>query len=164
MSEGLVYMRPLRLIGVHVPTSGTLHVLHAWRRLNEWILRKSLSHEVEVGYGLFGVGEEGCGYCAAIEQPEAVTRAEANELARMNLAGGAYKRGRFMGPVDEIEAQLEAMAATLGSAQNMRVDDDRPVVSIFLDIKTVKADRDVRSNLLIPARSTELSRSPRKVA
>lgn len=157
-------MRPLRLIGIHAPTSGKEDVLHAWQRLNEWVLRKSLSHDVEIGYGLVGVGDGGSGYCVAIEQPEAVTAAEANELARMSLPGGAYRRSRFKGPLDAIQPRLEEMVGALGPGEHTRLDTHRPLVSILLDIKSAKAGEEVRSNLLIPVCCSELSKSPQKAA
>jgi len=163
VSEGLVYMRPRSLLGVQARSSHDDDVLHAWSRLNEWVLRKSLAHEVEIGYGLVGNGD-GVRYCASIEQPESVTSAEADEPARASLQGGAYLRSRFIGPVEEIPNQLSSMLQSLGAVGNMRLDRDRPMVNVFLDIRNLKAGRDVRSNLLIPVCGTELAKSPSKAA
>ena len=164
MSEGLVYMRPLRLAGVCVQSVGTDDVLHAWSRLNDWIIRKSLTREVEIGYGLIGVGERGQGYAACIELPDSVRSHEADELSRASLQGGAYVRSRFQGPVSEVVARLEDMRVRLECAEHTRLDSGRPLVSVILDVKIVKSGRDVRSNLLVPVCGNELSNFPRKAA
>jgi len=164
VSEGLVYMRPLRLAGVSVESVGTDEVLHAWSRLNEWIIRKSLGREVEIGYGLVGVGESGFAYTACIELPDCVTKPEADELSRASLQGGAYIRSRFKGPVSEVGGKLEDMRERLNHAEHTRLDVERPLVSVFLDVRMVKPGCDVRSNLLVPVCGNESSKSPRKAA
>ncbi len=164
VSEGLVYMRPLRLGGICVPTAGRDDVLHAWTRLNEWILRKSLVREIEIGYGLVGSDQDGFHYTACIELPDAVTRSEAEELSRASLQGGAYMRCRFQGPVGEICGKLAEMRDRMCSYEHMCRDEERPLVSVFLDVKNVNSGRDVRSNLLVPVCGAELSKSPLKAA
>ncbi|MBU1210232.1 MAG: GyrI-like domain-containing protein [Alphaproteobacteria bacterium] len=157
-------MRPLRLAGVSVASAGTDDVLHAWSRLNEWIIRKSLGREVEIGYGLVGVGGSGPAYTACIELPDCVSSVEADELARASLEGGAYIRIRFQGPVSDVGQKLEDMRGQLNLAEHTRLDAGRPLVSVFLDVRMVKTGCDVRSNLLVPVCGNEVSKSPRKAA
>ena len=164
MSENLEYMRPLRLAGICVPTGAKEDVLHAWKRLNEWILRKSLIREIEIGYGLVRVDKDGFDYTACIELPAAVTRSEAEELSRASLQGGAYMRCRYQGPVSEICRELEAMREKMGGNEHMHLDAKRPLVSVLLDLKGVNSGLDVRSNLLVPVCGSELSKSSPKAA
>lgn len=149
-------MRPLRLIGVRVPSTEQDDILLAWARLNEWITRKSLAREIEIGYGLVGVGGDLRGYAATIEMPEAVTRAEADELASASLQGGAYLRSRFEGHVDEISGKLEGLRMDLNMHSNVRFDEERPLVCVFFDLSRFKSGTHVKSNLLIPVCRCEM--------
>lgn len=157
-------MRPLRLGGIRVPTDGKDDVLHAWKRLNEWVLRKSLVREIEIGYGLIGLSEDDFDYAACIELPRAVTRSEVKELSNASLQGGAYLRTRFQGPLGEVRQMLEAMREKSIVSEHMQFDEGRPLVSVFLDLKSLRSGQDVRSNLLVPVRSVELSKRPQKAA
>lgn len=164
MSAGFVYMRPLRLAGVSSSGVGEDAILNCWALLNEWITRKSLAREIEIGYGLINRSEGKTVYTACVELPEIVTPAEADELARASLQGGAYLRSRFQGTVDGIDGQFEDMRADLGNSGHVRFDSERPLVTVFLDVKGIKSGQEVRSNLLIPVRGGELAESPSRAA
>ena len=157
MSVGMVYMRPLRLAGVSVAEASNKDICNVWSALHEWVTRKGFAHEVEVGYGLFLSNDEGTEYIAGIELPATATAAEANELTRAGLQGGAYLRRRFQGPFNAIPTEFEKMKQELSSEENICYDADRPLVTVLLDIKQLCQQPEIRSNLLIPVRGAQMT-------
>lgn len=164
MSVGMVYMRPLRLAGVTVAGASEEQIRKSWSVLNEWILRKGFSHEVEVGYGLFVSTDAGSEYIAGIELPPTATPAEANELKRASLQGGAYFRRRFQGLLSAIPNEFDAMQQELSRQDNICYDSERPLVTVFLDMKQMAQGSEIRSNLLIPVRGAQMTGRPSAAA
>ncbi len=167
---GLVYLRPVRLAGVQVDGPLNEAAGDAWWGLSEWIVRKSLSREVEIGYGLITLGDNnslaGCRvrYQAAIKLPPIVTPTEANELCRAQLPGGAYLRRRFSGPASSINEELSSFLDGVDTDRNLRIDSERPLVTVLLDVKTIRKGDDIRSNLLIPVLGAEMRASSDQAA
>ncbi len=170
MSVGLVYLRPVRIAGVRVEGPCDEVVERAWNGLNDWILRKSLSDDVDVGYGLIQQNSDGsltskdlC-YEAGIKLPDIVTPGEANELHRTRLQGGAYYRSRFSGPVSNLHTEFDGMLARLKEDRNLRIDIDRPLVTVLVDLNEFSSEGEVRSNLLVPVLVGDMSRGSRQAA
>jgi hypothetical protein len=157
-------MRPLRLSGVSAPGHSEETIDRCWGWLNAWVARKSLGREIEIGYGLINHHQDGTSYTACVELPISVMPVEADELAKASLAGGAYFRKRFLGPVEAIGAEFDIMRGELDGAAHVRLDTDRPLVTVFLDVKNIKSGPDVRSNLLIPVLGNELAYVPGRAA
>lgn len=93
MSLGVVYPRPLRLVGISGPSASDAAICESWDVLNDWIRRKSLSTEVEIGYVLLqhsalGDGDGVPSYEACIEMSLSVTPSETRKLKRIRLQGG----------------------------------------------------------------------------
>ncbi|MCH9809174.1 MAG: hypothetical protein K0U74_15725 [Alphaproteobacteria bacterium] len=170
VSAGLVYLRPVQIAGFQVQGRLDEAAKEAWSGVSDWIVRKSLTREVEIGYGLIGqcadasLLEDEFKYRAGIKLPTIVTPAEANELHRSKLPGGAYYRRRFSGPVSAITAEFDAFLAEIKDDRNLCVDAERPLVTVVLDLDQVENGQDVRSNLLVPVLSVQASNSPRRAA
>ena len=169
MSLGLVYLRPLHLVGINAPAASDVAICQSWDVLNDWITRKSLSREVEIGYGLLqhsalGEGDGAASYEACIETPQSVTPSETSELKRVRLQGGAYFRRRYQGPVASMLTELRAMRAELGDSGHVKIDLGRPIVTVILDVRRLRFEEEVRSNLLIPARGCDAFSSSRRAA
>ncbi|MFA9473253.1 MAG: GyrI-like domain-containing protein [Filomicrobium sp.] len=169
MSLGLVYLRPLRLAGIDALSASEEEIQKSWELLNRWITRKSLSRDIEIGYGLLQHsalqdGTSGSSYEACIEVPKSVTTGEAGELKRSSLPGGAYFRRRCSGPVASMLGELQTMRSELDRRGNVKIDLGRPIVTVLLDIKQLRSGDGLRSNLLIPARSSEMSCVSNQVA
>ena len=116
MSLGLVYLRPLRLAGIDALSASEEEIQKSWELLNRWITRKSLSRDIEIGYGLLQHsalqdGTSGSSYEACIEVPKSVTTGEAGELKRSSLPGGAYFRRGCSGPVASMLGELQTMCS-----------------------------------------------------
>lgn len=166
---GLVYLRPLRLVGINSPRASGASMRESWHKLNEWITRKSLGSEVEIGYGLLqhAAMEDGAGgasFEACIEQPSSVTKSETNELKRLRLQGGAYFRRRHYGPVSSLLSELRNMHAELDHRGHVKIDLGRPIVTVILGVRQLRYGDEVRSNLLIPARSCDKFQNSRHAA
>ena len=169
MSLGLVYLRPLRLAGIDALSASEEEIQKSWELLNRWITRKSLSRDIEIGYGLLQHsalqdGTSGSSYEACIEVPKSVTTGEVGELKRSSLPGGAYFRRRYSGPVASMLGELQTMRSELDRRGNVKIDLGRPIVTVLLDIKQLRSGDGLRSNLLIPARSSEMSCVSNQVA
>ena len=162
MALGLVYLRPLRLAGIDALSASEEEIQKSWELLNRWITRKSLSRDIEIGYGLLQHsalldGTSGSSYEACIEVPKSLTTGEAGELKRSSLPGGAYFRRRCSGPVASMLGELQTMRSELDRGGNVKIDLGRPIVTVLLDIKQLRSGDGLRSNLLIPACSSKMS-------
>ena len=167
MSVGLVYLRPLRLVGINSPRASGVSIRKSWDILNDWITRKSLGSEVEIGYGLLqhsALEDGGACFEACIELPSSVTKSETNELKRLRLQGGAYFRRRHNGPVSSMLSELRSMHAELGDGGHVKIDLGRPIVTVILDVRQLRYGDEVRSNLLIPARGCDKFQNSRRAA
>jgi hypothetical protein len=169
VSVGLVYLRPLRLVGITAPRVSDVAICESWNVLNDWITRKSLSSEIEIGYGLLqhsalGEGDGVPSYEACIETPMSVTPSETSELKQFRLQGGAYFRRRYQGPVASMLTELRTMRTELGNSGHVKIDLGRPIVTVILDVRKLRFGDEVRSNLLIPARGCDMFGSSRCAA
>lgn len=136
----------------------------AWEAVNAFILRKGLSREVDIGYGIVSGGlsadrDADVTYHAAIEMPVGIAPVDADELSRAKLAGGAFYRRRFHGELADIADEFSSMIKVLGEEPHVRVDAERPLVTVMLKIADLRRPVLVRSNLLVPACGTESRRS-----
>lgn len=160
----------MRLAGVQVDGLLDEAAGDAWWGLSDWIVRKSLSRDVEIGYGLITLGDNNSladdrvRYQAAIKLPPIVTPTEANELCRAHLPGGAYLRRRFSGPASAISEELCSFLDGVDTDRNLRIDNERPLVTVLLDVKSIQKGDEVRSNLLIPVLSAEMRAAPDQAA
>lgn len=169
MSVGLVYLRPLRLVGINSPRGSGVSIRKSWDILNDWITRKSLGSEVELGYGLLqhSALEDGAGVAsfeACIELPSSVSKSETNELKHLRLQGGAYFRRRHNGPVSSMLSELRNMHAELGHGGHVKIDLSRPMVTVILGVRQLRYGDEIRSNLLIPARGCDKFQNSRHAA
>ena len=138
---GLVYLRPLRLVGINSPRASGVSIRKSWDILNDWITRKSLGSEVEIGYGLLqhSALEDGAAcFYACIELPTSVTKSETNEQKRLRHQGGAYYPLRHNVPVSSMLSELRIMHAELGDGWPVKIDLCRPIVTVILEDRQLR--------------------------
>ena len=163
VSVGLVYMRPRRLAGFSVASADGQSVARCWSLMLDWIVRKGLIQEIELGYGFFRDEPERA-FTACIELPEVLTIAEVKELDRVMGPGGAFYRQRLTSDVGDISGAINAFRDDLDTTANMKIDVERPLVSVLIGLKDVQAGAPVRCNLLVPVCKAEQRQSDTQAA
>lgn len=159
-------MRPRRLAGFSVTAADGQSVARCWRLMLDWIVRKGVLRDVELGYGLFEVdtATNAKSYTACIECPDILTVAEIKELDNVAGPAGAFLRRRLTCEIEEIADALKDMRADLTKSEHVVIDRDRPFVSVLIGLKDLHAGRPIRSNLLAPVRSSEFANADNRAA
>jgi AraC family transcriptional regulator len=155
MHNGLVYLRPSRLIYVRATGPYETSIPKAWDDMLSWIDRNGFGSVLGRGVGMARdnpsiVPAERCRYDACIEaKPQYEDRA-LRELGMLTMPGGPYVRQRKSGGYDAIRLYVTQMHATFQAPNGLRLDDNRPLVTFYLDDPRRMATEDLRADVCMP--------------
>lgn len=162
MKNGLVYLRPTRLTYVRVTGPYETGIPEAWSRLLEWVDKRGLNSPVGGAYGLVRdnpkrVAPDKCRYDACIPIAPMFEDRALRELGLITLPGGPYTRMRQAGGYERIRSMVCSLHAEFSPPPELRLDDRRPIVTIYFDDPRRFDLADLRADVCVPvsaARST----------
>ena len=169
MKNGLVYLRPARLAYVRVTGDYQSSIPEAWEHLLTWVERNGLNSPVGRGYGLSRdnparVGIEKCRYDACVQVSPLFEERAMRELGVFTLPAGPYARIRQAGGYELIRAMMPNLHAEFSAPPELRLDDRRPIVTIYLDDPRRFHESDLRADICVPVAAVRASREPSQVA
>lgn len=151
----LVYLRPTRLIYVRETGLYQDVIPKAWARLFAWLNANGLYASLGRGYGLardnpLEIGAENCRYDACVEVPSDIEDRALRELGITTLPGGAYACRRLTGSYDRMRSIVARVHSEFTPYPGLCFDENRPVVSIYVDNPNRYRDVDLRSDICVP--------------
>ena len=155
MQNGLVYLRPSRLIYVRATGAYETSIPKAWDDMFAWIYRNGFDSVLGRGVGMARdnpsiVPADRCRYDACIEaKPQYEDRA-LRELGMLTMPGGPYVRQRKSGGYDAIRLHVAHMHATFHAPNGLRLDDNRPLVTFYLDDTRRMETEELRADVCMP--------------
>ncbi len=169
MKNGLVYLRPTRLTYVRVVGPYETSIPQAWTQMLQWLEKNGLNAAVGRGYGLARdnpavVSPERCRYDACIQVSPAFEDRAGRELGLITLPAGPYTRLRQAGGYGKIHAVVTNLHTTFEPPADLRLDDRRPVVTIYLDNPRGMNPADLRADVCVPVAASKLNRDPSQAA
>lgn len=155
MNCNLVYLRPARLAFVRVTGPYETSIPEAWHKLFAWIDRHGYSSPAGRGYGLARdnpsrVESGRCRYDACVQLMPLFDDTASRELGVINLPGGSYRRERIVGCYAEISKRVAGAHNQALVYEDLRLDDKRPIVTIYLDDPRCVPDQHLRADLCLP--------------
>lgn len=154
-NNGLVYLRPTRLVYVRACGRYRNTIPASWDKMLNWLDRNGLRSPVGHGYGLARdnpniVAPEACRYDACVELDPLFEERAARELAIQTLPGGSHIRLRKKGDYADMTRTVISLHSTFEAPNGLRMDDRRPIVSIYLDDPRRIDVNDLRADLCVP--------------
>jgi AraC family transcriptional regulator len=151
----LLYLRPTRLIYVRERGCYADTIPKAWSRLFAWLDANGLYASLGRGYGLardnpLEVGRQNCRYDACVEIRSEVEDRALRELGITTLPGGAYACRRLSGSYDHMRSAVQNVYAQFTPLPGLCFDENRPVVSIYVDNPNRFVDCDLRADICVP--------------
>jgi AraC family transcriptional regulator len=155
MKNGLVYLRPTQLAYVRVVGPYDQSIPEAWDKLLGWIDKNGLNSPIGRGYGLARdnparVAADKCRYDACIQVMPAFEEKAMREIGVITLPPGPYTRRRQSGCYSELHNQIPTMHQSIKMPTGLRLDDNRPLVTIFLDDPHLRDVKDLRADICLP--------------
>lgn len=155
MSSGLVYLRPSRLAYVRQVGPYQQTINQAWERMFDWLSKNGLSEPNGRGYGLMRdcpkvVAPEQCRYDACVDLNPFFEERAIRELGAQTLPGGSYIRIRKVGSYDALHKELPSMHDCFQTPTGLRLDERRPLVTIYLDDPARFTSSDLRADICVP--------------
>lgn len=169
MKVGLVYLRPARMTYIRVTGPYETSIPEAWDRMLAWVDKNGLSSPVGRGYGLARdnpdrVGADCCRYDACIQVTPLFEERAARELGLITLPAGPYTRLREAGGYDKIRSVVANLHTAFEPPAELRLDDRRPVVTIYLDDPRRFDPVDLRADVCVPVTAARANRDPAQAA
>lgn len=163
MNRGLVYLRPFRMVYVRVCGPYRDLIPAAWDKMLDWLDVNGLRSPVGRGYGLVRdnpnvVAADACRYDACVDLDPFFEERAARELAVQTLPGGSYVRSRKKGDYANLTRLMLSVHKSFETAPGLRLDDRRPIVTIFLDDPSRIDIDDLRADVCVPV-SAKVARS-----
>jgi AraC family transcriptional regulator len=151
----LVYLRPARLLYVRETGPYDQSIPLAWEKLFDWLNKNGLYASLGRGFGLArdnprSVGRGNCRYDACVEVRAGLEDRAFRELGVTTLPGGAYACRRLSGSYERMRSIVANVYSEFEPLPGLRVDERRPVVSIYVDNPNRYFDRDLRSDVCVP--------------
>ena len=155
MQNGLVYLRPTRLAYVRVKGPYEQSIPDAWERMLAWLEVRGLNSSTGRGYGLARdnparVGADNCRYDACVLVMPYLEERVNRELGIITLPAGPYVRKREAGSYDAIRSLIPSLHETFAAPSGLRLDDNRPLVTIYLDDPRHFSLNDLRADICVP--------------
>ena len=155
MKSGLVYLRPTRLAYVRVTGPYQSSISQAWDQLLSWVDNNGLSSPVGRGYGLARdnpqrVDPAKCRYDACIQVGPMFEDRAMRELGVVTLPPGPYTRMRHAGSFDAMRGLVAGSHSEFIAPAELRLDDRRPIVTIYLDDPRRFNPVDLRADVCVP--------------
>lgn len=163
MSSGLVYLRPTRLVYLRLVGPYSSTIPEAWSKLFEWHSKCAPGAPIGLGYGLARdnpsrVGADNCRYDACIEATPLIEERALRELGLVTLPGGSYSRTRYVTSYENLRLGLADMHKNFAPARDLKLDDRRPIVKIYLDDPRRADDAKLRADVCVPVAAARASR------
>ncbi|AGK59254.1 transcription activator effector binding protein [Hyphomicrobium denitrificans 1NES1] len=162
----LLYLRPTRLIYVRARGCYVDMIPKAWNRLFQLLDANGLYASLGRGYGLahdnpLVVGPQNCRYDACVEIRSGLEERSLRAFGITTLQGGAYARRRLSGSYDHMRSAVQDVYSEFTPLPGLCFDENRPVVSIYVDNPNCFAERDLRSDICVPVIADDESIHPR---
>jgi AraC family transcriptional regulator len=169
MKSGLVYLRPTRLAYVRVTGAYETSIPEAWSRLLEWVEKNGFSTNTGHGYGLardnpLRVGADKCRYDACVQVTPLSEDRAMRELGVMTLPPGSYTRARHAGGYEPIRSMISGLYGSFDAPVDLKLDDKRPIVTIYLDDPRRFDATDLRADICVPVTAARISRDASQAA
>ena len=169
MSSGLVYLRPTRLVYLRLTGPYETTVPEAWSKLYAWYAKCGTGAPAGRAYGLardnpHRVGADNCRYDACIETSPLIDERALRELGLITLPGGPYARSRHVASYDLLRTSLADLRDVYSAPRDLKVDDRRPIVTIYLDDPRRMDDPLVRADVCVPISAARANREGSQVA
>jgi AraC family transcriptional regulator len=151
----LLYLRPAKLIYVRETGPYERTIPRAWDRLLNWLDDRGLYKTLGRGYGLArdnpkDVGFNSCRYDACIEVTSELEDRAICEVGLATLPGGAYACRRLTGDYDQIRSVVSTVYSEFEPVPGLRMDESRPVVTIYVDNPNTYKESDLRADICMP--------------
>ncbi|MGL4398078.1 MAG: AraC family transcriptional regulator [Hyphomicrobium sp.] len=155
MSNGLVYLRPMRMAYVRAIGPYETTVPAAWQKLVSWIEANGLSAPIGSGFGVardnpLNVAPDACRYDACVELNPLFEERAIRELGALTLPGGPYVRLRKRGPFVAIHSDIVSIYDAFAAPSGLKLDDKRPVVTVFLQGPRNFGDDMLKTDICVP--------------
>ena len=169
MSSGLVYLRPTRLVYLRLVGPYESTIPEAWSKLYAWYAKCGTGTPAGRAYGLARdnpnrVGAENCRYDACIETSPLIDERALRELGLITLPGGPYARTRHVASYDLLRNSLANLHNGFAAPRDLKVDDRRPVVTIYLDDPRRMDDAKLRADVCVPVSAARATREGSQAA
>ncbi len=163
MKHGLVYLRPTSMVSVRATGQYEQSIPEAWEKMFSWLARHRLSTPVGRGYGLahdhvVNVPAVKRRYDACIQLTPLHEARAMRELSVLTLPGGPYLRRRLIGDYQDVCGLIASGSGAIEVPTDLRIDQRRPIVTIYLDDPSSTAPGQLRADVCWPI-STVSSRS-----
>lgn len=154
-NSSLVYLRPASLAYVRVTGPYETSIPKAWDLMFDWLDQHGFSTPHGRGFGLARdnpsiVGPAACRYDACITITPNLESRAMRELGIMTLPGGPFARIRRTGCYDNVRALVSDFYTTYQPPEGLRLDNRRPLVTIYFDDPRRVEPSDQRSEMCIP--------------
>jgi AraC family transcriptional regulator len=165
----LIYLRPTRLIYVRETGPYEDTIPTAWNRLFAWLDTNGLHAALGRGYGLardnpLEIGRKNCRYDACVEVRSNLEDKAIRELGVTTLPGGVYVCRRLSGNYDRMPPAVQNVYSQFTPLPGLCFDENRPVVSIYVDNPNRLVDGELRSELCVPVIADDEYIRPRLAA
>lgn len=155
MKNGLVYLRPSRLTYVRGIGPYETTIPAAWQQMKDWLGKIGFDASMNRGYGLLrdcpsSVSASKLRFDACIDLDPLFEERAIRELGAQTLPGGSYVRVRHVGSYAELSSKLPTFHAGFTAPQGLKLDDRRPLVTIYLDNPLCAHDTALRADVCVP--------------
>lgn len=155
MSIGTVYLRPSRLAYVRATGPYEEAAPRAWELLLTWLSKNGFSSALGRGYGMmrdnpFTVALEKCRYDACVDLDPMFEERAIRELSAQTLPGGSYVRLRRSGDYNTLRREVTGFYQRFEAPAGLRLEDRRPIVTVYLDNPKRFAAHDLRADVCVP--------------
>jgi len=165
----LLYLRPTRLIYVRETGCYSDVIPKAWNRLFQLLEDTGLYASLGRGYGMahdnpLHVDPQNCRYDACVEIRSGLNKSSLRDFGTTTLPAGAYACRRLWGSYDQMRSTVENVYTRFRPFPGLCFDQNRPVISIYMDNPNTYANKDLRSDICVPVRTVEDADPPRLAA
>jgi AraC family transcriptional regulator len=169
MKTGLVYLRPARMTYVRVTGPYDTSIPQAWNEILAWLDKNGMNTPITGGYGLARdnpqrVGPENCRYDACVPVDPAFEERAGRELGLITLPAGPYARLRQASGSDALRSVVANVHSSFVAPAELRLDDRRPVVTIYLSNPRQQEGKLLRADVCVPVIATRASRDAAEAA
>lgn len=156
MSNGMVYLRPSRMIYARATGAYASSAPAAWDQLTAWLEKAGVPGTLGRCFGLardnpMTTSAGKCRYDACVDLDPFFEERALRELGLLTLPGGSYIRQRKCGLYEDIATSFEGVYAGFEAPEGMKLDDKRPMVMIYLDDPRHLKRGVLRADLCVPA-------------
>ncbi len=164
MKHGLVYLRPASMVSVRATGPYEQSIPEAWEKMFSWLAKNRLSAPVGRGYGLAhdhfaNVAPTMRRYDACIQVTPLHEARAMRELSVLTLPGGPYLRRRLVGDYQHVCGLIASGSGAVELPNDLRIDQRRPIVTIYLDDPSSTAPSQLRADVCWPISTVSRSQA-----